>query len=77
MCATQGRLYHATPDVVIPYVLSKGVYVMPRLTLPTVRAVQGRCCHATPDVADCVCCLKAEMLCQVRYSLTVCATQGR
>ena len=38
------------PDVVKPCVLSKGIYVMPRPTLPTMCAVPGRWRHATPDV---------------------------
>ena len=42
MCAYQGRLCHATPNVFISCVLSMGGSVMPRLTLPTVCAVQGR-----------------------------------
>ena len=35
----QGRLFHATPDIVLPCVLSKGDDVMPCLK---VRVVQGR-----------------------------------
>ena len=53
--AAQGRLCHATPDVVRPCVLFKGGDVMPSLTLQFVRAVQRQLCHATPDVADRVC----------------------
>ena len=40
ICAAQGRLFHASPDVVIPCLLSKGGYVMPHPALPTVCAVQ-------------------------------------
>ena len=42
VCAAQGQVCHAMPDVVIQCVLSKGDYVLPRPTLATVRAVQGR-----------------------------------
>ena len=40
--AVQGPCCHATPDVVRPYVQSKGGDIMPRPTLPTVCVVQGR-----------------------------------
>ena len=42
MLAIQERRCHATPDVVLPCMLSKGGDGMPRLTLLTVCAVQGR-----------------------------------
>ena len=41
VCPYQGRLCHATPDIVISYVQSMGGSIMPRLTLPTVCSVQG------------------------------------
>ena len=40
--AVQRRGFHATPDVVRLFVLSKSGDVMPRPTLPTMCAIQGR-----------------------------------
>ena len=42
VCSYQGRLFHATPDIVISCVQSMGDDVMPRAMFPTVCVVQER-----------------------------------